>query len=369
MPIIKNGILVRLKRKSKGDTTTTEGFTMHMHKVPVALAAFVVFLGCDVGSPTSPSAAKRTEAAVEQCPMPTLGIVGTWAKQGSASSGTGIGNLTFSTADTLRIEFAPDPNPTGEPGVTYYEYTELLYYSPSDGDDPELLVDLLGQPSPLWREEHGKMGVYYAGDGEWAFNSITTYSRIWNPITKEYEEWLQSSSPWWSREIKMFNGWLFLGSEYYNTIYKRVDGSIPVEPEPEPMAELTPEIVGLYGTLISSFTNIFFAALVPGTTSVLGEGGGSVEIAGNNWTFRDYSPDGELVINGALNVGLDQTPISLSGEVTFSGLHEAELMLDIALSVDAGGLSATGTITINGAEFDVAEVSAAAAAAAAVAGG
>ena len=142
------------------------------------------------------------------------------------------------------------------------------------------------------------------------------------------------------------------------------DEAAPVEPEPEPVAEITPEIVGLYGTVVTAFTNIFFAALVPGTTSVPGEGGGSVEISGNDWTLNEYSPDGELIANGALSVGLDQTPIPLSGEVTLSGSHEAELVLDMELSVDADGLSATGTITINGAEFDVAEVSAAAAAAA-----
>ena len=128
-------------------------------------------------------------------------------------------------------------------------------------------------------------------------------------------------------------------------------------------SEITPEIVGLYGTLVSTFTNIFFAALIPGTTSVPGEGGGSIEISGNNWTLQDYSPDGELIINGALNVGLDQTPIPLSGEVTLSGSHEAELVLDMELSVGTDGLSATGTVTIDGAEFDVAEPSVAAAAA------
>ena len=138
------------------------------------------------------------------------------------------------------------------------------------------------------------------------------------------------------------------------------DESAPVEPEPEPVAEITPEIVGLYRTLITSFTNIFFAVAVGGT-SVEGEAGGSVEITGNEWTLQDYSPDGELIINGALNVGLDQTPIPLTGTVTLSGSHDAELILDMALSVDADGLSATGTIIINGAEFDVAEVSAAAA--------
>ena len=136
----------------------------------------------------------------------------------------------------------------------------------------------------------------------------------------------------------------------------------PVEPEPA-AAEITPEIVGLYGTVVTAFTNIFFAALVPGTTSVPGEGGGSVEISGNDWTLNEYSPDGELIANGTLSVGLDQTPIPLSGEVTLSGSHEAELILDMQLSVGADGLSATGTININGAEFDVAEVSAAAAAA------
>ena len=145
------------------------------------------------------------------------------------------------------------------------------------------------------------------------------------------------------------------------------DEAAPVEPEQPAAAEITPEIVGLYGTVVTAFTNIFFAALVPGTTSVPGEGGGSVEISGNDWTLNEYSPDGELIANGALSVGLDQTPIPLSGEVTLSGSHEAELVLDMELSVDADGLSATGTITINGAEFDVAEVSAAAEAAAAAA--
>ncbi len=119
--------------------------------------------------------------------------------------------------------------------------------------------------------------------------------------------------------------------------------STPVELEPEPIAgEITPEIVGLYSTLVSTFTNIFFAALVPGTTSVPGEGGGSAEISGNDWTLQDYSPDGELIVNGAINVGLDQTPIPLTGEVTLSGSHEAELILNMELSVDADGFLLLG---------------------------
>ena len=125
-------------------------------------------------------------------------------------------------------------------------------------------------------------------------------------------------------------------------------------------SQLTPELIALYGTLVTTFADIFFAALIPGTTSVPGEGG-SVEIVGNDWTFQDYSPDGALVINGTLNIVIDQTSIPLTGTVTFSGSQEAELELDIEFSIGADGtLSATGTITINGAEFDVAEISEAA---------
>ena len=140
------------------------------------------------------------------------------------------------------------------------------------------------------------------------------------------------------------------------------DDAAPVEPEPA-VAEITPEIVGLYGTLVTSFTNVFFAVAVGGT-SVEGEGGGSVEIAGNEWTLQDFSPDGALIINGTLNVGVAETPIPLTGTVTLSGSHDAELVLDMAIAVEGTDLSATGMITIDGAEFDVAELSAAAAAAA-----
>ena len=142
--------------------------------------------------------------------------------------------------------------------------------------------------------------------------------------------------------------------------------SAPVEPDPPPAAEITPEIVGLYGTLVGSFQNVFFAALVPGTTSVAGESG-SVEIEGNEWTLQDYSPDGSLVINGTLNIDITQETIPLTGTVTLSGSQEAEMVLDMLITTGADGLSATGTITINDVEFDVAELSAAAAAAAAAA--
>ena len=94
-----------------------------------------------------------------------------------------------------------------------------------------------------------------------------------------------------------------------------------------------------------------------------------MEIAGSEWTFQDYSPDGSLIINGTLNVDITQTPIPLTGTVTLSGSQEAEIVLDMAIAVEGTELPATGTITIDGAEFNVAEVLAAAAAAAEAAEG
>ena len=127
------------------------------------------------------------------------------------------------------------------------------------------------------------------------------------------------------------------------------DEAAPVEPEPEPVAEITPEIIGLYGTVVSSFQTIFFAALIPGTTSVPGAGGGSVEIAGNDWTLNEYSPDGALIVSGALNVGIDQTPIPLTGTGYPCLDHRKPSWYSIwSFRLRTDGLSSTGTITIDG---------------------
>ena len=203
------------------------------HRFPVALAAFVVFFGCDQGSPTSPSAAKSTEVAVEQCPMPILGIAGTWARP--LLSWDSDAERYVILADTLRIEFAPDPNPAGEPGVTYYNFTLLSYAlePPRDLDlsnvrrtrwDSELADFLaLALAPPLLSEVRGKMGVYYADGGTWAFNYVQTYSRRWSSGTKEYIEFEGPGRRHWGNEVKMFNGWLVLGWVAEDVEYKRVD--------------------------------------------------------------------------------------------------------------------------------------------------
>ena len=127
-----------------------------------ALAAFLLLAGCSADNPTaSLPASKHIEVEVEQCPIPLLGIVGTWAGVDfySVDCPTCDNSREYiSIADTLSIEFAADPYPPGEPGVTYYGYTLLSSYSPRTWDDPGLAdLDL---PSS-YREVRGKMGVYY----------------------------------------------------------------------------------------------------------------------------------------------------------------------------------------------------------------
>ena len=133
------------------------------------------------------------------------------------------------------------------------------------------------------------------------------------------------------------------------------------------------DLVALYAAMVPSFEQGFFVTLNPAERPpndvigwIGGPGGGAVEITSNNWTFQDYSPDGELRINGTLSVGIDRmsmsTPLTGTVALTPSGsnpVKPVELIFNMALSLGDEGFSFTGTLTINGAEFDGAELSAA----------
>jgi|TARA_Y100000758_G_scaffold20685_1_gene14248 hypothetical protein len=141
-------------------------------------------------------------------------------------------------------------------------------------------------------------------------------------------------------------------------------------PDQEAAAQLPPEAVQVAGLLVASFQTAFIASLIADTTSVPGVSG-SVEVMGNDWVLQDFSPDGTLVLNGALLVGKEQFPmIPVSGTIEVTGAQESTIMLDMVVRVDGTELSPTGKLTIDGVEFDMAAlVTAAAATAAAAEGG
>jgi len=148
--------------------------------------------------------------------------------------------------------------------------------------------------------------------------------------------------------------------------------STPMAPDEKAAAQLPPEAVQVTGLLVASFQTAFFASLLADTTSVPGVSG-SVEVMGNDWVLQDFSPDGMIVLNGALLVGKEQYPvIPVSGTIEVTGSQESTMVLDMVVSVADTELSPTGTLTIDGVEFDIAALvtaAEAAAAAAAAAGG
>ncbi len=131
------------------------------------------------------------------------------------------------------------------------------------------------------------------------------------------------------------------------------------------------EIIDLYGTLASSIQTIFLALLVAPADEVVSVPGqsGVVVIIDNDWLFRDFSPDGALVLNGTLTVDkakvLENMPVPVTGTLSFSGSQEGELTLNMSVVVEDTDMSVSGTITINRLAFDIAELSAAAEAVAA----
>ena len=91
---------------------------------------------------------------------------------------------------------------------------------------------------------------------------------------------------------------------------------------------------------------------------------GVVVIIDNDWLFRDFSPDGALVLNGTLTVDkakvLENMPVPVTGTLSFSGSQVGELTLNMSVVVEDTDMSVSGTITINRLVFDIAELSAAA---------
>ena len=138
--------------------------------------------------------------------------------------------------------------------------------------------------------------------------------------------------------------------------------------EPEPLSvngdgAAGAEVLALTGTLLVSILDLFPIALLAfgldEAVPVDGIGGGTVVLAGSNWTMQDYSPDGSLIINGSLVVDMMQFPaVPISGELTTSGSIESTVVFDLLFDLESAAL--IGMITIDGADFDMADIIAAA---------
>ena len=124
-------------------------------------------------------------------------------------------------------------------------------------------------------------------------------------------------------------------------------------------AVITEGVIQIMGVLLQSFQTVFLQVLVQPEGTLPGPGGGSVEVSGNEWVLKDYSPDGELKLNGVLTVTIDRStlpqvpPFPVTGSVEITSITTTSMALDLLVTLGAdGSLSSTGTVTINGVEYD-----------------
>ena len=174
----------------------------------------------DGHGPTAPSAKSvELQAAADLCETPSLFLVGTWV-------GTHLRNAylldirdtrKIQTADTLRITLIPEPHP--EPGVTYYRYELSEHWATASEED----LDLVEHDGRQVYYRQGKMGVFSAQDGTWAFHY--TYEGFVGL------DGVKKTTRYWDRELLLFDGHLVLDRWRFDNIefavvsreYQRVD--------------------------------------------------------------------------------------------------------------------------------------------------
>ncbi|MCC7261477.1 MAG: hypothetical protein IT369_03040 [Candidatus Latescibacteria bacterium] len=130
----------------------------------------------------------------------------------------------------------------------------------------------------------------------------------------------------------------------------------------EPTAPTQNDITGVSKVMVAAMREAFVASLISDTTSVPGTRG-AIEIAGSNWTFAGYSPDGKLTIDGPLVVEEAKYPdIPIKGTLQLTGSQVGTLAVDMVVHVQGLDITSTGTFVLNGQTYDVAQLIAAAAA-------
>ena len=98
------------------------------------------------------------------------------------------------------------------------------------------------------------------------------------------------------------------------------------------------------------------ALIFTGGGRVPGSGGGQVLVEGTSFIFQQYSPDGELVIDGQLDLNVLASPVTLKGTIQLAGSMEFEVLVDMTINILDEPISYGGTLIVDGEVFDVAEI-------------
>jgi len=110
--------------------------------------------------------------------------------------------------------------------------------------------------------------------------------------------------------------------------------------------------------LSQAMTDVF-PLLLFGGGELGGKGGGRVLIEGKTMTFEAYSPNGVTSMDGLIVIEILESFWSITGTLVLGGGSEGEAVVAMTLDPSTDSPEPGGTVTIDGTEYDVAELAAA----------
>ena len=132
--------------------------------------------------------------------------------------------------------------------------------------------------------------------------------------------------------------------------------SNPVDPA------TTAEVLAVVAAMGAATEDIDIAQLFSSSEGQVVEGeSGQIVVTLTTWTFEDYSPDGAMVLNGELAIGVVSVPLTIKGELQISGSQDAVVDIDMTLDIsEQDNPQLGGKVIYNGVKFEVVDLIAAA---------
>ena len=124
------------------------------------------------------------------------------------------------------------------------------------------------------------------------------------------------------------------------------------------------DAVEVMSVIRASAAGLDFAGLLtnPDGQTIPGESGELV-ITAVAWSFNSYSPDGGLVFDGQLNIGILNTPFTMRGDLAISGSKDADVKVDMTIAIvpdpddpEDQDFEFGGTVNYNGVDFLVTDL-------------
>ena len=129
-------------------------------------------------------------------------------------------------------------------------------------------------------------------------------------------------------------------------------------------ATVEAEAVEIMAVLSAAAADLDFTSLFTREHVIQGRMG-VLTISLLNWVFAEYSPDGKLIMDGKLSLGLGQ-PTPMEGELQISGSNSGTALVNMTIEVGApadttnadtsSSIKFGGTIDFKGLEFDVVQL-------------